>query len=90
MLMGVGDASSLFCDVVVALIVCVWVLGMLVHCFVMQLLLSLYVYVEGDVSSLFCDVVVALIVCVYVEGDVSSLFCDAVVALIVCVCGRGC
>ena len=53
----------------------------------MQLLLSLYVYVEGDVSSLFCDVVVALIVCVYVEGDVSSFFCIAVVALIVCVCG---
>ena len=62
---------------------------MLVHCFVMWLLLSLYVYVEGDVSSLFCDVVVALIVCVCVGGDVSSLFCDVVVALIVCVCGCG-
>ena len=37
---------------------------MLVHCFVMQLLLSLYVCVEGDVSSLLCDVGVALIVCV--------------------------
>ena len=30
--------------------------GVLVHCFVMQLLLSLYVCVAGDVSSLFCDV----------------------------------
>ena len=37
---------------------------MLVHCFKMWLLLSLYVCVcvEGDVSSLFCDVAVALIV----------------------------
>ena len=59
-----GDVGSLFCDVVVALYcMCVWV-GMLVHCFVMKLLLSLYVCVEGGVSSLFCDVVVALIVCV--------------------------
>ena len=43
---------------------CIWV-RMLVHCFVMWLLLSLFVYVGGDVSSLFCDVVVALycIVC---------------------------
>ena len=32
--------------------------------FLMQLLLSLYVYVGEDVSSLFCDAVVALIVCV--------------------------
>ena len=32
---------------------------MLFHCFVMWLLLSLFVYVGGDVSSLFCDVVVA-------------------------------
>ena len=38
--------------------------GMLVHCFVMLSLLSLYVCLEGDVSSLFCDVVVALILCV--------------------------
>ena len=37
---------------------------MLVHCYVMQLLLSLYVCWVGDVSLLFCDVVVALIVCV--------------------------
>ena len=45
---------------------------MLVHCFVMKLLLSLYVCVEGDVSLLFCDVVVALFcMCVHVGGDVS-------------------
>ena len=37
---------------------------MLVDCFMMLLLLSLFVCVDGDVSSLFCDVVVALIVCV--------------------------
>ena len=54
------DVSSLFCDVVGALYcMCVWV-GMLVHCFVMWLLLSLYVCVGRDVSSLFCDVVGAL------------------------------
>ena len=41
---------------------------MLVYCFVMQLLLSLYVCVEGDVSLLLCDVVGALIVCVCVCG----------------------
>ena len=64
---------------------------MLVHCFVMQLLLSLYVCVVQDVSSLFCDVVVALIVCVCVDGDVSSLFCDVVVALFcMCFCEWGC
>ena len=68
---------------------CVWV-GMLVHCFVMQLLLSFYVCVVRDVSSLFCDVVVALIVCVRVGGDVSSLLCDVIFALYcmyVCVVG---
>ena len=60
---------------------------MLVHCFVMWLLLSLFVPVGRDVSSLFCDVVVALY-CMYVwVGDASSLFCDVVVALIVCACG---
>ena len=37
---------------------------MLVHSFVLQLLLSLYVCVGEDVSSLFCDAVVAFIVCV--------------------------
>ena len=42
---------------------------MLVNCFVMLLLLSLYVYVEGDVSSLLCDVVVALYcMCVWKES----------------------
>ena len=82
------DVSPLFCDVSVALnCMCVWV-RMLIHCFVMYVLLSLYVCVVRDVSSLLCDVVVALIVCVW--GDVSSLFCDVVVALIVCVCGRVC
>ena len=60
-----GDVSSLFCDFVVALYcMCVWV-GVLVHCFVMLSLLSLFVCVGGDVSSLLCDVVVALIVCVW-------------------------
>ena len=82
-----GDVSSLLCDVVVALY-CLCVGGMLVHCYVMDLLLSLYVCVGGDVSSLSCDAVVALTVCV--DGDVSSLFCDVVVALIVCVCWWGC
>ena len=38
---------------------------MLVHCFVMKVLLSLYVYVwVGDVSSSLCDEGVALVVCV--------------------------
>ena len=51
--MGVGDDSSLLCDEVVALYcICVWV-GMLVHCFVMKLLLSLYVCVGGDVRYCF-------------------------------------
>ena len=41
---------------------------MLVHCFVMWLLLSLFVPVGRDVSSLFCDVVVALYcMCVWVR-----------------------
>ena len=40
---------------------------MLVHCFVMLSLLSLYVYVDLDVSSSLCDVVVALYcMCVWV------------------------
>ena len=43
---------------------CMWV-GMLVHCYVIYVLLSLFVCVGvGDVISLLCDVVVALIVCV--------------------------
>ena len=59
------DVSPLFCDVVALMVcVCVCVCGggvrMLVNCFKMLLLLSLYVYIEGDVSSLLCDVVVAL------------------------------
>ena len=41
---------------------------MLVHSFVLQLLLSLYVCVGEDVSLLLCDVVVALIICVCGRG----------------------
>ena len=36
---------------------------MLVRCYVMKVLLSLFLCVGGDVSSLFCDVGVDLIVC---------------------------
>ena len=41
---------------------------MLVHCYVMLSLLSLYVCVGGDVSSFLCYVVVAIIVCVCGRG----------------------
>ena len=61
---------------------------MIVHCFVMQFLHSLYVCVGVDDSSLF---VMQFLHSLYVFVGVndSSLFCDVVVALIVCVCGCG-
>ena len=66
---------------------CLWV-WIIVHCFVMQFLHSLYVCVGVDDSSL---VVMQFLhsLYVFVGGDDSSLFCDAVFALIVFVCGCG-
>ena len=67
---------------------CLWV-WMIVHCFVMQFLHSLYVCVGVDDSSLFVMQFLHSLY-VFVGVDVSSLLCDVAVALIVCVCGWGC
>ena len=61
---------------------------MIVHCFVMQFLHSLYGFVGEDDSSLFVMQFLHSLY-VFVGVDDSSLFCDAVFALIVCVCGCG-
>ena len=60
--MGVEDVSSLLCDEVVALIVCVWRdVSSLFLCTYCSHCMRVGVM---DASSLFCDVVIALIVCV--------------------------
>ena len=61
---------------------------MLVHCYVMLSLLSLFVC--GEVSSLLCDVVVALYcLCVCVGMLVHCYVMELLLSLFVCVCG-GC